>query len=1052
MSLTEHLKDLRSPIRRYLEDVAPELREVEEFEAVERLRADAWGLTRLLETRTVSPKLPQVDGPRAGTAIDLRMRMALGDFDLLKSTALAGAAALPGLAPGVTNGQHRAAVLQGSFEVAKRLLSAPSDEEDLDLAALLLAQCELVYRGGTGVLAGSIGKACDQVRDGEELAARLDPLTIADIRSMMLANEQPLTRWQKVIADGGKYVPGPHFAGARLVGGADGDWIVNGTLYDCKAYSTLRSSELRGFLLQLLGYVLLDLDDKYRIREVGLWLPRQATTQTWPVARLIGGDPEMLLPELRRGLAEAIHRVRREVDYDEPSEERLKIVVAENRLTRPAPLDYFADDDSERVRRRIARNTSTDPMTLRRLSADRHWSVREGVALNPETAADVIAVLREDRSRLVREAAERHPRAPRVHIGKRPRAAASSARDASQGVEVAEMSVSEPALDTRRTLTELADLQLRRPAMGPSPWVHQVLWLLTSPNATVFERWLLPIETMQWQLKRGRANRVPEWLQRSVPGEILDEFFSPEQPSWLRRIAARWKSVEDERECLALFDDPDPGVRVDALERSRPHDHAGLRPILGDLVLSYDARLLFGGREAAADVLELAISHAATPVEALMNLAEGATRARRRQLAVHPRLSEDFRTPLGRKLLTSRRRDDRIFFAQSPHTPEPVLRDLAAVASSEVRTALAGNPSAPATVLDTLSRSTDAFVSLACLENANLPLVRGVEVAEELLSLQLHELSFQVLELLQRCLELGPDPAIVAAALDVVSKRQPSDADGTWLASKHPSTSAETLTRLARHSRDDVRAQVAQHPRTPVDIVEMLGHDSQGVVRAAAAGSGRNSLVSLHRLAQDPEWAVRAAAANDTRLSDDALRALTRDDHYLVRRAAKRNPTAPETPPASDSNELETTPGVGSHELEGSGRQRRLVALAASTKARDRQEAGYDDEASLGILTALAGDPRSYKVRCVAAGNPNMSADLLRLLAEDNRQEVRQAVALNPGASTEVLLGLASQNAELALLVVLNPDVPTDVLEVLAADHEKLIQFVAGEALRARRP
>lgn len=162
-------------------------------------------------------------------------------------------------------------------------------------------------------------------------------------------------------------------------------------------------------------------------------------------------------------------------------------------------------------------------------------------------------------------------------------------------------------------------------------------------------------------------------------------------------------------------------------------------------------------------------------------------------------------------------------------------------------------------------------------------------------------------------------------------------------------------------------------------------------------------------------------------------------------------PAAPETPPASDSNELEAKPGVGSHELEGSDQQRRLIALAASTKAQDRQEAGYDDKASLGILTKLAGDPGSYKVRCVAAGNPNMSEALIRLLAEDDRQEVRQAVALNPAASTEILLGLASQNAELALLVVFNPDVPTDVLEVLAADQDKLIRFVAGEALRARR-
>lgn len=1051
MSLTEHLADLRSPVRIYLEQVAPELGEVEEFEAVERLRADAWGFTHLLQARSSAPKLPQVDGPRAGTAIDLRMRMALGDFDVLSSTALAGVAALPGLASAVPNGQHRTAVLQGSFEVAERLLAAPSDEEDLDIAALLLAQCEQIYRGGAGVLTGSIGKACDQVHDGEELAACLDPLAIADIRSMMLANEEPLERWRSVIADGAEYVPGPVFSGAPLVGGADGDWIIDGTLYDCKAYGTLTSSTLREFLLQLLGYVLLDLNDEHRIREVGLWLPRQATTQTWPVARLIGGDPEELLPQLRAGLAEAVSRERNELDYDEPSEDRLKIVVAENPLTRAAPLDFLADDANERVRRRIARNTSTDEITLRHLSADRHWSVREGVALNPETAPDLIAVLLQDRSRRVRQAAERHPRAPRAQLGRSPRAAPRSVREVNSSVAVTETIAAGTGLDRRRTLAELAELQRRRPEMESSYWVHHVLWLLTSPNALVFEGGLLPIETMRWEWQRGRSNRVPEWLQRELPLEVIDELFAPEQPAWLRRIAARWKSVEDPRECLALFRDTDAMVRMDALKRSQPYDHVELHPVLNELVASSAARELFGGVGSSADVLELAIGHAATSVDALMSLAEGASRSLRQQLTVHPRLSADFRTSLGRKLLASRRRDDRIFFAESPDTPEPILRDLAAVSRSEVRTALAGNPSTPAVVLESLTRSTDEFLKLACLGNPNLPLGRGVELAEELLDLRLHELSFRILELLKRRPELSPDHAIVAAALDSVSKRQPSDADGPVLASEHPSTSEITLTRLARNTREDVRAQVARHPRVSVDVIDQLGKDSVGAVRAAAAASGRLSVVALHRLARDPEWAVRAGAASDSRLTAAALRALRSDDHYAVRLAAQRNPAAPPTPAESDSSELAPAPEAGSQDLVSSGTQSRLIALAASTRAEERQEAGYSADASLGILTTLAGDLRSYKVRCVAAGNPNTSEALLRRLSEDDRHEVRQAVALNPAAPTEVLLELAAQSADLALLVVFNPDVPTEVLEVLAADREKLIQWVAGEALRARR-
>ena len=76
----------------------------------------------------------------------------------------------------------------------------------------------------------------------------------------------------------------PIFDGSVAVGGADADLIVAGTLLDIK--TTLNPRISRAMLWQVLGYALLDWDDRYGIRRVGLHLPRQAVTLDWSVDRL----------------------------------------------------------------------------------------------------------------------------------------------------------------------------------------------------------------------------------------------------------------------------------------------------------------------------------------------------------------------------------------------------------------------------------------------------------------------------------------------------------------------------------------------------------------------------------------------------------------------------------------------------------------------------------------------------------------------------------------------------------------------------------------------
>ena len=79
----------------------------------------------------------------------------------------------------------------------------------------------------------------------------------------------------------------PTFEGSRDVGGADADMIIGSCLIDIK--TTVRARIERNWLYQLLGYVLLDYGDIYRLESVGVYLARQGTLIRWPLRYLIGG-------------------------------------------------------------------------------------------------------------------------------------------------------------------------------------------------------------------------------------------------------------------------------------------------------------------------------------------------------------------------------------------------------------------------------------------------------------------------------------------------------------------------------------------------------------------------------------------------------------------------------------------------------------------------------------------------------------------------------------------------------------------------------------------
>lgn len=65
---------------------------------------------------------------------------------------------------------------------------------------------------------------------------------------------------------------------------ADGDIVVGDTLIDVKTVITLRDRErIARWVYQLLAYAWLDEHDRYRIRNVGLYLARHGALVTWPL-------------------------------------------------------------------------------------------------------------------------------------------------------------------------------------------------------------------------------------------------------------------------------------------------------------------------------------------------------------------------------------------------------------------------------------------------------------------------------------------------------------------------------------------------------------------------------------------------------------------------------------------------------------------------------------------------------------------------------------------------------------------------------------------------
>ena len=313
MSLTRELNKKQSPFRQLVEGCAPALAIAGSRSPEGKRIAERLGFYDLVKSRSLAP-LP--DGvtdarrhsPTVGMAFDIRTRMMLGQFEPRYSASILGVRLFTFMyARLMKDGERIAEMLADSFREAEDL-TIQGTEEDKDRASIIFTWCEALYRAGLRALFSSLGERLHASKTVDDLFASIPPAMLADVSNLRAANQEQVEQWRTMILKGVEYTENPHFTGASLVGGADGDWFIDDTLFDFKVVDKISAPWVRKVLMQLLGYLILDLDNDYQATRIGIWLPRQATVRTWAIEEVLGSDANTILAKARVDVESVMER------------------------------------------------------------------------------------------------------------------------------------------------------------------------------------------------------------------------------------------------------------------------------------------------------------------------------------------------------------------------------------------------------------------------------------------------------------------------------------------------------------------------------------------------------------------------------------------------------------------------------------------------------------------------------------------------------------------------------------------------------------------------
>lgn len=291
LPLTGQLRYAAAPATRFLDDHLP---------GADRVVREYLGLIGALPRPVRPADVRTPDWAALGHAIDFRLRLSLGGT--LGQSVAAGVAAFAG-GRTVRGGPVSAAARDAVFRCGRDLLAAAGrsglGEEDLARLCFAAAFYEDVYRTGQ-VRRGSMLAEVTPVTRLGDLLRGVPGYAVEDISRQMGLSGEAFGTFRALPKEA--VTCGPVFAGSADIGGADADFVLDGLLLDCKAATEPRRLGADE-IYQLAGYLLLDYDDEFGIRSVGLYLSRQGAIVAWDVPRfltLLGARES--LPELRGAL------------------------------------------------------------------------------------------------------------------------------------------------------------------------------------------------------------------------------------------------------------------------------------------------------------------------------------------------------------------------------------------------------------------------------------------------------------------------------------------------------------------------------------------------------------------------------------------------------------------------------------------------------------------------------------------------------------------------------------------------------------------------------
>ena len=267
---------------------------------------------------------------------------------------------------------------------------------------------------------------------------------------------------------------------------------------------------------------------------------------------------------------------------------------------------------------------------------------------------------------------------------------------------------------------------------------------------------------------------------------------------------------------------------------------------------------------------------------------------------------------------------------------------------------------------------------------------------------------------------------------------------------KNEATPSYILAFLADDESYDVRYELARNENTPADALDKLAFDVYSDVAMGAASHPSTSPETLAKLAvdEDVERDVLYEVAENPSTPPETLVALAQvdvyEDEYLSASVASNPSTPVETLRVlADRNDGDINRGLSRN---NSTPPDILARLANNASVIVRRQVADNPSAPPEALLALADedDEQTYKG---VASNPSSPPEALKRLLYGYTVDVGIRLAENPACPPDVLVGLARHrdSARVRSAVALHPAAPPEILEELAQDDSEQVREALAE-------